>query len=172
MSILSKLADKAITWGEAAKEIVAWGQAIVSHNPAAQAVVAASVSAVKQAASNAVAYADTALATHMSEITQVSHATADAALEAVTGGKLPPEAIVLANGVVDQIEAAGVAAFHAWALQQKASNANAALAAAPQPALNLPLSNQAQGLQPPPPPLMGAQGQTGPQLTALAGAAP
>lgn len=140
MSILSQLLKKQITFGAAAKQVEAWGASIVAATPGAADAVAGAVSAVKQAASNAVAYSDTALQADLGAIETASTGAADAALQSLTGGHMPAGAITLLNGTIEQIEAAGAAAYHTWALAMKAK-----VAAQASPQQTLPLSSVTGG---------------------------
>jgi hypothetical protein len=120
VSILLDLIRGKITFATAATEAGQWAQKVVAANPQAQAFASASLSAVKQGASNAVALADTELADHYAQIVGAVEAGADAALSGATGGKALP-AVPLVNATIEQIAAAGKAALDAWALQAKAN---------------------------------------------------
>lgn len=120
MSILTDLIHGKITFATAAAEAAQWAQKVVAANPQAAQLAQATLSAVKQGASNMVALADTELAQHYAQIVASVEAGADAALMGATGGKALP-AVPLVNGTIEQIAAAGKSALDAWALQAKAS---------------------------------------------------
>lgn len=124
MSILTDLIHRKITFATAADEAGQWAQKIVASNPQAQQFAAATLSAVKQGASNMIALADTELAQHYAQIVSGVETAADAALLGATGGKALP-AVPLVNGTIEQIAAAGKSALDAWAMQAKASLAPA-----------------------------------------------
>lgn len=120
MSILTDLIHGRIDFAQAASQAEQWAQKIVASNPTATQLAQASLSAVKQGASNMVALADTELAQHYSQIVAGIETAADAALNGATGGKALP-AVPLVNGTIEQIAAAGKAALDTWAMQAKAS---------------------------------------------------
>lgn len=119
MSIVWDALKRKITWATAATQIEAWGAKLIARDPTATQLVNSAVQIAKQGVSNAIGMADTALADHLGSVMAASHAAADAALLALSGGKAAP-AIPLVDGVIDQIEQAGAVALHAWALQAKA----------------------------------------------------
>jgi len=117
VSILSDLMSKKITFSQAASEFVSWGEKLIGSNAAASAAVAAAVSDAKQAASNAVALADTALGALLMPATIAVEAAANGAITSAIGpvaaGALTPavdSAITnIANALKAEIDAAALA---------------------------------------------------------------
>jgi hypothetical protein len=120
MSIFSQWRNGVIGWPEAAKQGVAYIQAFVNKSPALQTVAAAEVAVFKQAASNAIAMADTAAAPLINTSAAVVSAEMKTLLTAYLG---PVGAVVLTPATSDAINLARdalIAEIHAVALQFKA----------------------------------------------------
>ena len=85
MSILSDLLNHKITFSQAASEFVGWGDKIIANDPAATAAVGVIVADAKQAASDAVALAGTALGNLIAPATLAVEAAASGAMTAAIG---------------------------------------------------------------------------------------
>lgn len=137
MSILTDLFEGKITFSQAATKAEAWASSIVSKDPALTALTGDALSAVKQAASNAVMLADTELGQHAGAITTAVQTSLDAAFAAATGGASVPFAPIINSGVA-QLVAAAKSAADAWALELQGKLATPSLPAQMQAALSLP----------------------------------
>jgi hypothetical protein len=133
MSILSDLLKKKITFGQAAEQVEAWGVSLIKANPTATADVNAVVSSVKQAASNAVSYADTELATYLTPATEATEVAVDTMLAGLTKGA-STFANPLINSGIEQAADALKAVIDAGVMKAKAALATPAAAPAPAPA--------------------------------------
>ncbi len=119
MSILSQLMKGQITWSQAAAETEQWAQNIVSHDQTLTETAGALLTDVKQAASNAISMADSALSSYILPAASATEAALDAALAAVThGASVPLNPFV--NDGIDRIAAAVKAEADAWSLKAKA----------------------------------------------------
>lgn len=96
MAILNQLLEKKITFNQAVAKSEAWFAALVGKNPAIKADADAALSDFKQAASNAVGLADTAIGPILALGTNTVEASAQAALLAIVG---PVAAAELTPGV-------------------------------------------------------------------------
>lgn len=120
MSILTDLAEGKINFHVASQEVGQWAQNLVAHDPTLTAAAGAIVSDLKQAASNAVGLADTALGAFIVPAAKTVEATLDGVLAAATrGASIPFNAFV--NDGIDQIAAAIKAEADAWSLKAKAA---------------------------------------------------
>ena len=120
MSILSELIEGKITFSQAAAEAAAWADALISPDPTLQASTTAVLSDVKQAASNAVEMADSALAAFILPAAKTVETALDTALAGATGGVSVGFNVFINDGV-DQIAGAIKAEADAWALKAKAA---------------------------------------------------
>lgn len=128
MSILTDLLSKKITFSQAVTEGESWFSTILGKSPiAVQADVAQGLSDFKQAASNAVALADTALGPILAVGTTAIETAANTALMAATGGAAAPLTPIMDSGI-GQV----VAALHAE-IDAVAAQFRAKLAAPAQP---------------------------------------
>lgn len=143
MSILSQLLKKQITWGQAASAIEAWGEQLVAKaSPATQAAAGVVVSDLKQAASNAVMFADTAAGPLLAEGAQV----AGAALSTFLAKYLGPLAAVespVTQDAINNAAAALKAEIDAQATAALAALKSGTPVAAPAPATSSAPSNPA-----------------------------
>ena len=106
MSILSQLFSGKITFSQAITEGQQWFDAILAKSPAAvQSDVAQGLSDFKQAASNAVALADTALGPILAVGTTAVEAAANTALTAATGGLAVPLTPIMDSGITQVVNA-------------------------------------------------------------------
>lgn len=106
MSILSQLFEGKITFNQAVSEGAQWFGALLTHAPpAVQSGVAQAESDFKQAASNAVALADTSLAPILAAGTLAINATVNNALTAATGGAAAPLTPLVDAGIDSVINA-------------------------------------------------------------------
>lgn len=105
-------------------EVEAWVDAKVAAVekafPAATTTINAIGSDLKQAASDAIGMADSALNGVAPALTKTAEAAADAALTAYTGGLALP-LVGLTNDAIEKIAALGVSTFNSWALNAKAA---------------------------------------------------
>lgn len=125
MSILTELFEGKITFGQASEKATGWAQALTSKDPALAAAVGASLSIIKQGASNAIMLADTELGQYIHPAAVAVETALDAALAGATrGASLPFNPIV--NSSIDQMAATVKAAADAWALQAKSNLTGAA----------------------------------------------
>lgn len=86
MSILSDAWNRKITWTQAGSEIVSWFEHVIPQaTAAAQPELTQAMSDLKQAASNALGWADTALGPIMATGTAVVEGAANVALISVVG---------------------------------------------------------------------------------------
>jgi hypothetical protein len=127
MSILTDLFEKKITFAQAAQEAAKWASNLINHDPALSNAASAVLSDVKQAASNAVEMADTALGVAIIPAAKAAEVALDAALASVTKGASVAFNPFVNDGI-DRMAAAVKAEADAWALKAKA-----ALAAPAQP---------------------------------------
>lgn len=95
MSILSDLLHGKITFGTAEQEIEQWMEGIVKNDPAMTAAAGAIGSDLKQAASNAIALADTALGALIAPATTVVETAVNGLITSAIG----PGAVVLTPAV-------------------------------------------------------------------------
>lgn len=106
MSLLSQLFEGKITFGQAVSEGQQWFSNILSHAPAAvQADVSDALSNFKQAASNAVALADTSLGPILAIGTAAVETAANTALTAATGGIAAPLTPIVDSGIQSVVNA-------------------------------------------------------------------
>lgn len=124
MSILTQLIEGKITFHDAASQIESWARGIVAKDQTLTSTVGAVMSDVKQAASNAVEMADSALGAYIHPAALATEAALEGALAAVTKGASLPFNPFITDGV-DKIAAAVKAEADAWALKTKAALAGA-----------------------------------------------
>ena len=127
MSILSELINRQITWTQAKTRIEAWFAGIAAKLPdPLKPAVAAAESELKQAASNAVDYADQALAPHLLQFADLAGTwfanAASAYLGPVAAGALSPAV----HDALDKLASGAKAELDALAAQLKADLAGAA----------------------------------------------
>ena len=121
MSILSDLLEGKITFAQAVTEGETWfGKLLTNSPPSVQAGVAQAESDFKQAASNAVALADTAVAPLLATATVAVNTAVNGALVAATGGAAAPLTPLVDAGI-DSIINALHAEIDAVAAQFRAS---------------------------------------------------
>lgn len=122
MSILSDALSKRITWSTAAQQLGDWVAKIIGPNASAQAAAqgGALLTDLKQAASDAIALADTALGPLLATGAQAVEVAADAAIAAALGPAAPILTPVVDAGLM-QAEKALVAAIHTRFLAARAS---------------------------------------------------
>ena len=130
MSILTALLEHKITWDQAKTEAEQWAENLVAHDSTLTATTGALLSDVKQAASNAIDMADTALGAVIGPAATATETALDAALAAATKGVSTPFNIFINDGI-DRIAGAIKAEADAWSLKAKAQLASTAPAAAP-----------------------------------------
>jgi hypothetical protein len=126
MSILSDLLSKKITFSQAADEVVQWGEKMIGGNAAASQAVSAAVSDLKQAASNAVALADTALGALLQPATVAVEAAASGAITAAIGPVAAGALTPAVDSAIDNITAALKAEIDAAAMSARAALAKPA----------------------------------------------
>lgn len=120
MSILTDLLSGKITFSQASQQAGQWASTLVAHDPALTAMAGAVLSDVKQAASNAVDMADTAVGAAIGPAALAVEASLDAALAGITkGASIPFNGFV--NDGIDKMAAAIKAEADAWALKAKAA---------------------------------------------------
>ena len=132
-SIITQIWDKAVTdFTTAETWIDQQVQRIEAAFPASKATINAIGSDLKQAASDAIGDADSALNTVAPGVTKAIEAAADGALTTYTGGLALP-LVGLTNDAIEKIEALAVSTANSWALKAKAALAenNATTAAKP-----------------------------------------
>lgn len=127
MSILTDLIEGKITLGQAGAEVVQWGENLISHDQTLTTATAAVVSDVKQAASVAVAMADTAIGAAILPAAQGVEMALESALATITKGASIPFNGFVSDGI-DQMASAIKAEADAWALKAKAALAPPAAA--------------------------------------------
>lgn len=120
MSILTDLLAKKITFSQAAAEAGAWASALVAKDPMLTAAAGQVLSEVKQAASNAVVQADSALGAYIAPAASAVEVALDAALAKATGGVSVPFNPFINDGI-DTIANAIKAEADTWALKAKAA---------------------------------------------------
>ena len=120
MSILTDLFEKKITFSQAAAETVGWGEKIIASDATLTAAVGTVVSDAKQAASNAVTMADTAVGAAILPAAKGVEVALDAALATVTKGVSTPFNGFINDGI-DTMANAIKAEADAWALKAKAA---------------------------------------------------
>ena len=120
MSILSDLLEHKITFHQAAQEVEDWVSKLVSHDATLTAAAGGVLADVKQAASNAVEMADTALGAWIIPASKSVEATLDNSLSGVTHGASTPFNPLINDGI-DRIANAVKAEADAWALKAKHS---------------------------------------------------
>ena len=131
MSILSQLFEHKITFSQAITEGESWFNNILTHAPAVvQADVAQALSDFKQAASNAIALADTSLGPILAVATTAIEAAANTALTSATAGAAAPLIPIVDSGI-SQVVNALHAEIDAVAAQVRAKIATPASPAAP-----------------------------------------
>lgn len=119
MSILTELLHGKITWDEAKTKAEGWAANVKQADPALGAAADQAVSAVKQGASNAISWADTAMAAHLGVVTDSVEAGLEGALSAAThGASIPFNPMI--DATIDQLADAAKKAADAWALALKA----------------------------------------------------
>lgn len=120
MSIVNDLIKGRITFSQVATQIAQWADKVFASNGTATQFESATVSALKQGASNLVALADSELASHYDVMLASVTSAADVALAKVTGGLAIP-AVPLMNQTIKDLAAAGKHALDVWALQSQAA---------------------------------------------------
>lgn len=128
MSILSDLAHGHITFHQAAAQAEQWASQVVSHDPILAATASTLLADVKQAASDAVGLADSALGQFIIPAAGTVEVALDAALAKATGGLSIPFNHFTSDGI-DKFAAAIKAEADAWTLKVKAALASQAPAA-------------------------------------------
>ena len=123
-SILSDLLKKRVTFNQAATAAAAWAQSLITHYASLTSSAAATLSDIKQGASNAVEAADSALAAHCDGIVTGTEALLKGTLAKATGGVSVPFNPFISDGS-DRLAAAVKAQADAWVLQAKAKLASA-----------------------------------------------
>ena len=124
MSILTALLEHKITWDQAKTEAESWASHLVGADPTLTATVGAVLSDVKQAASNAIDMADSALAVWIGPAATATETALEAALAGVTKGASLPFNPLITDGI-DRIANAIKAEADTWALKAKATLAGA-----------------------------------------------
>lgn len=124
MSILTDLLEHKISFSQAAEAAVQWARTLVAHDASLTAAAEAVLSDVKQAASNAVDLADTAIGSAIVPGAKAVETALDAALARLTGGLSIPFNGFVDDGV-DRLAAVIKAEADAWALKVKANLAAA-----------------------------------------------
>ena len=130
MSILTDLMEKKITWHVAETEAEQWASNIVAHDPALSAAAGTILSDVKQAASNAITLADTALGQWIVPASKGVEVALETFLAGATKGVSVPFNSFVSDGI-DAAVAAAVAEAHAWGLRTKARLAAPPVTAVP-----------------------------------------
>jgi hypothetical protein len=120
MSILTDLIEHKTTWKEAATQVENWVTSVLNHDQTLAATIQAVESDVKQAASNAVDMADSALGAYIGPAAKAAEAALEGALAAATRGVSLPFNPFITDGI-DKIAAAVKAEADAWALKAKAT---------------------------------------------------
>jgi hypothetical protein len=128
MSILSELAHGRITFHQAASEAEQWASQVVAHDPILSGTAATLLTDVKQAASDAIGMADSALGQFIMPAAATVEGALDAALAKATGGVSIPFNHFVNDGI-DKFASAVKAEADAWALKAKAQLASPAPAA-------------------------------------------
>lgn len=119
MSILTELMHGKITFSQAAAKATAWAQSIIAGDAVLTEAAGASLSIVKQAASDAITIGDTALATHAGPVADAVEAALETALSRATNGASVAFNPLIDAGI-DQFVNVAVSAAHSWALEYKA----------------------------------------------------
>lgn len=115
MSILTELAHGRITWSQAESQAEDWAKAI-AVDPLLAAAAGALLPVVKQAASDAIDWAETAIGAVAAPATATIEATLDGILVKLPlGSELTP----FVNDGIDKIVAMAVAEAQAWGLKVK-----------------------------------------------------
>lgn len=92
---------------------------VIQHSPAPlAAMIEADISTAKQMLSDAITYADTALASHQQAIAMAVEQAADTELALITSGASVPFNKFTNDGI-DKMVAAAVSAAHVWGLSAK-----------------------------------------------------
>lgn len=125
MSILTELMHGRITFAQAAKEATDWAQSVIAKDAVLTQAAAATLTIVKQGASDAITIGDTALAQHAIPVADAVEAALETALAGATGGVSVVLNPLIDSGI-DQFVNVAVAAAHAWALEYKAKLATPA----------------------------------------------
>jgi hypothetical protein len=120
MSILSDVLNHKITFSQAASEAVAWGEKLIAHDPKLTQAVAVVVSDAKQAASNAVALAGSALGQIILPGSVAVEAAANAAIVSAIGPLAAAALTPAADNAIETIAAALKAEIDAAVLSAKA----------------------------------------------------
>lgn len=125
MSILSELLERKITFSQAASQAAQWASNLIAHDPILSNAAGTVLTDVKQAASNAIDMADTAIGVAILPAAKGVEASLDAALASITkGASIPFNGFV--NDGIDKMAAAIKAEADAWALKAKAALATPA----------------------------------------------
>lgn len=120
MSITSQLFKKQITFNQAVSEFGQWLSHLIPHDPSVSAASAAILSDFKQAASNAVDMADTAIGSYLAPTVDTVGSAFESFLAKATGGASVPLNPLITDGI-DRAEAALIAEIKAVSLKVKAS---------------------------------------------------
>src|ERR1700751_1773370 len=116
MSILTDLIEGKITFQTAVQEAGQWAAKLVAADPILTTAAGNVLSDVKQAASNAVVLADSAIGASILPASKALEVALDAALNSITkGASIPFNGFV--NDGIDQMAAAIKAEADAWALK-------------------------------------------------------
>ena len=124
MSILSDLMSGKITWNTASTEATAWAEKLIASDATLTGAAETILSDVKQAASDAITMADSALAAYVLPASKSVEAALEAALAGATKGMSVPFNPMISDGI-DSIANAIKNEADAWALKTKASLASA-----------------------------------------------
>jgi hypothetical protein len=124
-SVISKIASGAMTvWTDIENDIEADYAKVKAALPAsAQATLATTVTDVKQGASDAISYLDSAASTVLPALAKTGEAALDQALATNSNGVALP-LVPLVNGGIDDIVSMLVSTAQAWGLKAKASLAS------------------------------------------------
>jgi hypothetical protein len=129
MSILTDLLAKKITFSQAAAEVVQWGEKLIAKDPNVTNAVGVIVSDGKQAASNAVALAGTALGNLIAPAASVVESTTNALIVQAVGPLAASELTPAADNAIETI-----ASFLKSEIDAAVTAAKAALATPAAPA--------------------------------------
>ena len=120
MSILNDLLKGKISFSTAAAEAGQWVSQVVAKDATLAGSMGTVLSDLKQGASNAVALAETDLATYVSSVTSPLETALEAMLSKITGGASIPFNPLITHSI-DTIAAAVKAEVDAWATKTKAN---------------------------------------------------
>lgn len=120
MSILTDLIEQKITFSQAASEAEACAAKLIGNDATLTAATGSILSDVKQAASNAVDMADSALASYILPASKAVETALETALAGATKGLTIPFNPLISDGI-DTIANAIKAEADAWALKTKAA---------------------------------------------------